>query len=488
MIDAALGLYNNVLCLTNTMYGITHMMLSKNNNYKKWLTAAILLLILIQTPQITANPMTINRETLTITLEEDVTIQAQITTPAIGEGPFPIVLLVPGGGLTDMDEYIPASLTTNGESAAPMKQLAEYLSERGFIVLRYNKRGTQRNATMVDYELYSHATVDTFKADAEKALEALKKDPRADTEDITVIGHSESSIIVTRMALDDPSISKIVMMGAAARDYLDIKYTQIVEQRLEFADSVMDIDGDGLVSLDESVVSMEPYANGVLPRSSVLMDTGNGTSWIPTWDPDGDGNMSIENEFKPVLLQIYGILTNPNYQGYNQTEAHVSWGATMNIIGDLEASILVLQGEADYQTPLVEAKLLEQSLADSEHRDHTLYTYPGLSHYFHPSDEWQVAMGPFEGYVLNDLYQWLVSPDRSLKEMHSVDAENKKAVDELEQVMLESNRDLQNQIDETNNSGNDTVIPAMIVIFVVLVVAVVRKGGNKEAVGSYFFF
>ena len=347
------------------------------------------------------------------------------------------------------------------------------------MVLRYNKRGITRNATMADYDLYSKATVETFKADAEKALQILKDTPMADKSDITLIGHSESSIIVPRIALDDPSVTKIVLMGGAARDYLSIKRTQIIDLRLLFAETVLDQDGDGAVSLKEAVDGLEPYENAIIPKSSLLVSTGSSTAWIPTWDHNGDGSMNITSEFQPVLERLLSLLSNPVYQGYNQTMAHVSWGATMDMIGGLQSSILILQGEGDWQTPPIEAILLEQALADAHQRDHTLYTYPGLSHFFYPTDGWQAAMGPIEPYVLRDLYMWLVSPMRSLDR---VTEENKEGLEEMQRLgdqiesdigsinrsMTESMNALENEL--TRPKLTDYMIPVLTVLFVLLVV------------------
>ena len=36
--------------------------------------------------------------------------RAQLTLPAISDGPFPGVLLIPGSGAADMDEYLPPEL------------------------------------------------------------------------------------------------------------------------------------------------------------------------------------------------------------------------------------------------------------------------------------------------------------------------------------------------------------------------------------------
>ena len=467
---------------------MSHKMLSQDNKTRRTITLLLIIIITTQIPTTQAGMTSIKRTEIQIDLEEGIKTDAQITTPSVGEGPFPIVLLVPGGGLTDMDEYIPASATETDKPAAPMKQIAEYLSERGFMVLRYNKRGTTRNATMADYAVYSKATVETFKADAETALQVLKDHPEADLNDITLIGHSESSIIVTRMAEDDPSITKIVMLGGAARDYLEIKYTQIVELRIEFVETVLDLDHDGLVSIDEAIEGMEPYERGTLPKSSLLMSNGNETQWIPTWDPDSDGYMNISAEFQPVLLRLHAVLSNPSYPGYNQTQAHVSWGATMDMIGTLESSILILQGEGDFQTPLIEAILLEQALIYADHRDHALYTYPGLSHFFYPTDGWQSAMGPIEPNVLRDLYEWLVSPMRTLDEVVDDTQENKAAIQSLEEEIDSEIDALTQSLDDSiteietelsEQGGNDYMIPVMTVILVLIIVTVRKNRENQ---------
>jgi len=454
---------------------------------KKITALFLLLIIMVQIPLVNADlPKSIMRIEISIELGEGVETDAQITYPALGDGPFPIVLLVPGGGLTDMDEYIPARATKTGEPATPMKQIAEYLSERGFMVLRYNKRGVTRNATMANYTLYSMATVNTFKADAETALSVLRNNPRADPNDITVIGHSESSIIVTRMAEDDPSISKVVMMGAAARDYLSIKHTQIVELREIFAREVLDRDNDGLVSLEEAKEGMKPYDNAILSRNSILMGDVNETSWISTWDPNGDGVMNITEEYLPVLERAYSALLNPNYPGFNQTQAHVSLGATKDMIGGLQSSVLVLQGEGDWQTPLIEAVLLEQALAEVEHKDHALFTYSGLSHFFYPTDRWETAMGPMEQYVLNDLYQWLVSPERSLDQLKSETEKNKVTTIDLEKeietkidsvniTLTQNIIEIENALSQKQEKGGESYMTSAFIVILICLIVTSRK-------------
>ena len=79
-----------------------------------------------------------------------------------------------------------------------------------------------------------------------------------------------------------------------------------------------------------------------------------------------------------------------------------SLAPNLSIIGNVSKStgILILNGENDSQTPVQQAFLLEQRLADVNHPDHTLITYPNLGHGFYPSSQWTTGIGPIQQYVL----------------------------------------------------------------------------------------
>ena len=67
----------------------------------------------------------------------------------------------------------------------------------------------------------------------------------------------------------------------------------------------------------------------------------------------------------------------------------------------------MLNGENNSQTPVQQAFLLQQRLTEVNHPYHTLITYPNLGHVFYPSSQWSTGYGPFEQYVLADIYAWL---------------------------------------------------------------------------------
>jgi hypothetical protein len=73
---------------------------------------------------------TIKYRNLVIDLGNGVKTSAQLTLPAVGNGPFPAVLLIPGSGAVDMNETV-------AKNAKPFWQIAQYLSERGDSLNRY---------------------------------------------------------------------------------------------------------------------------------------------------------------------------------------------------------------------------------------------------------------------------------------------------------------------------------------------------------------
>ena len=104
---------------------------------------------------------------LTIELEDGLNTDAQLTLPESGTAPFPGVLLLQGSGTIDMNEYLPPEVTGSDEPSRPFLQIAEYLSSRGFAVLRFNKRGVGLNGTILDASIVANSTFQTYKSDAQ---------------------------------------------------------------------------------------------------------------------------------------------------------------------------------------------------------------------------------------------------------------------------------------------------------------------------------
>lgn len=177
---------------------------------------------------------TVKHRGLIIDLGDGVKTNAQLTIPVVGEGPFPGVLLIPGSGPTDMNY-------TEGANAKLFWQIAEYLSERGFIVLRYDKRGIGENRTIVNNTLWGNMTYGNLKQDAEKAVNVLLQQPEADPNKISLIGHSEGGEIAARVAIDNSDkVKNLVLIDSRIQNPYDVLYYGVVGLSLEYAKQVLD--------------------------------------------------------------------------------------------------------------------------------------------------------------------------------------------------------------------------------------------------------
>jgi uncharacterized protein len=343
---------------------------------------------------------TVKYRDLVIHLGNGIQTNAQLSIPAVGDGPFPGVLLVAGSGVVDMNE-------TLSPDSKPFWQISQYLSERGFAVLRYDKRGVGANSQIIDYNVWGNLTFNDLKNDAEIALGVLTQQPEVDSSKITLIGHSEGTVIVPRIVIDQESkanstaIKNIVLMGSAATTMADLAQYQKVGVALDYMHQVLDKNNTGFISVQEAI--QDP-----LVGRFVVANFGNDTA---------TEFIDIERQVKPLLEKALEEFTNAdvNARCDNPEGCPLWFNSALNlepnlsVIGNLSSStsVLMLNGENDPLTPVQQSFLLEQRLTEVEHPDHTLITYPGLGHTFAISPQWSTGLGPVEPNVLSDLYAWL---------------------------------------------------------------------------------
>jgi fermentation-respiration switch protein FrsA (DUF1100 family) len=128
-----------------------------------------------------------------------ITLAATLTIPQ-GKGPFPAILLISGSGPHDRDEFL--------FEHRPFLVLSDYLTRKGFVVLRADKRGCAKSGGN-----YSTATTADFATDAEAGVAFLRTRPEVDRAKIGLLGHSEGGAIAPMVAASDKGIAFIVLMA-----------------------------------------------------------------------------------------------------------------------------------------------------------------------------------------------------------------------------------------------------------------------------------
>jgi uncharacterized protein len=196
---------------------------------------------------------------------------------------------------------------TAGENAKLFWQISQFLSERGFVVLKYDKRGIGENITIIDNNLWGNMTYNDLKQDAQKAVNVLIQQPEVDAKKISVIGHSEGGEIVTRLAIDNSTtkFDNIVLMAPRIENPSDQVYYGFVEFPIEYAKLVLDKNHSGSFSLREALQdqlfqSMVGGNTSLILTPTITNDTS--TKLLePESNPNKDRNVDILTELKPIL-------------------------------------------------------------------------------------------------------------------------------------------------------------------------------------------
>jgi pimeloyl-ACP methyl ester carboxylesterase len=376
---------------------------------------------------------TINHRDLTIDLGNGVQTDAELTMPVLANHSLPAILLIHGGGPLDKDHFIPPN-------SRDFKQIAEYLSERGFVVLRYDKRAIGANGTIEDTDLWYNVTMDDLISDANNTLHTLVNQPEVDKDNISVLGASQGSWIATRVAAANPFVKNVLLLSSGAEKWGDLLHIEMVNNTLQYAREVLDINHDGFVSLSEVVATenTQYWTDGLIP-SIMLVENNTVTGsyrfieGLQTIEVDGEEQEEaieidttlrnfLEQRFQSIFVDtedrscpFFGVCP-PSLRTFAELD-------NLSVIGNISSSsILLMQGGQDSpDQPL----MLEQELLDVNHPDHTIIVYPGHGHFLTDigEDSWIDMPGPLPHYILQDIYSWLIDPDRKLSRQSDVSVE-----------------------------------------------------------------
>jgi pimeloyl-ACP methyl ester carboxylesterase len=136
-----------------------------------------------------------------------------LSKPAAGPAPgarLPAVVLVSGSAPTDREEMM-AGIPIFG-------QLASALSDAGFLVLRYDKRGVGQSGGRIE-----NTTLGDYADDAIAAVKLLERRPDVDRRRIAMLGYGEGGAVATVAASREGTIAALVLVaapGAAGDAYM----------------------------------------------------------------------------------------------------------------------------------------------------------------------------------------------------------------------------------------------------------------------------
>ena len=152
-------------------------------------------------PQLPKPPYPYHEENVSYeSLAPGVRLAGTLTLPA-GEGPFSAVVLVSGSGAQDRDETI--------FGHKPFLVIADYLTRRGFAVLRVDDRGVGGSSGST-----AETTTEVFVQDVMAGVRFLNDRPDIRAERIGLLGHSEGGLVAPLAASRSNEIAFIGLLAA----------------------------------------------------------------------------------------------------------------------------------------------------------------------------------------------------------------------------------------------------------------------------------
>ncbi len=249
-----------------------------------------------------------------VTFGDQWKLPGTLTIPT-GSGPFPGVVLVHGFGPNDRDETVGGSKM--------FRDIAEGLSSRGIVVLRYEKRNKIYMAKMAGT---SYTADDEVVEDAEKALALLRSQPEVNGSKVFVVGHDWGGYLLPRIAAEDGKLAGIAILSAGARPLEDLIQEQAQQKNMA---------ANQLAAIKSQVAKVKK---------------------LEASDEDAPAVLGL-----PVAYWV-------DLKGYDAPAAAKK----------LAIPVLVLQGERDFQTSMTDFNLWKQGLAGV--KGAAVQSFPSLNH------------------------------------------------------------------------------------------------------------
>jgi fermentation-respiration switch protein FrsA (DUF1100 family) len=269
-------------------------------------------------------------------------LAATLTIPP-GKGPFPAVLLMAGSGPHDRDESIAGH--------KPFLVLADYLTRKGIVVLRADKRGVGKTGGD-----YSKAVMQDFASDGEAGVAYLKTRAEVDRKKIGLVGHSEGGIEAPMVAVKDPDVAFIVLMAGTG------------------------VRGDELLA--EQVQLLEKA--GGKSQAEVAKDVATQREILALVEKDKD-DAALEKDLRAAMagketdaqiaLQLK-LVSSPWFRGLLEYDP-------VPTLSEVKCPVLAINGEKDLQVPPdTNLPLIRKALAAGGNKKSEVDELPGLNHLF----------------------------------------------------------------------------------------------------------
>ena len=292
------------------------------------------------------------------------------------KGKYPAVILITGSGPQNRDEEL--------FGHKPFKVIADYLTKKGIVVLRYDERGVGKSQGS-----FENSNIADFSKDAVAAFDFLKKQDMVDRNKLGIIGHSEGGLIATLLASQAlPNLSYIVSLAGPAISIDSL----MVEQLYAVGKS------EGMSPLNLEIARKINKANFAVVKSN--MDSQSAYAALLKNMGVVDQNKLNESTRKELLS-----LLAPSQRYFYRIE-------TEQYLKNIYIPVFAAYGSLDIQVPsTINLKSLHDNLQSNSKTQ--LKEYEGLNHLFQKAEtgrisEYAKIEETFNERVMSDISNWIL--------------------------------------------------------------------------------
>jgi hypothetical protein len=269
-------------------------------------------------------------------------LAATLTIPP-GKGPFPAVLLMVGSGPHDRDE------TLAGHK--PFLVLADYLTRKGIVVLRADKRGVGKSTGD-----YSKAVMADFASDAEAGVAYLKTRAEVNPHKIGLVGHSEGGVEAPMAAVADPDVAFVVMMAGTG-----VRGDELLAEQVKLIETA---GGKSQADVDKDVATQREIL--------ALVEKDKDDAAL---EKDLRATMAGKESDVQIDLQIK-LVSSPWFRGLLDYDP-------VPTLSKVTCPVLAINGEKDLQVPPdMNLPPIRKALAAGGNKNSEVDELPGLNHLF----------------------------------------------------------------------------------------------------------
>jgi len=303
-------------------------------------------------------------------------------TKPIGEGPFPLIVLITGSGAQDRDETI--------FSHKPFFVLADAFTRRGYAVLRMDDRGIGNSEGDL-----SKATSLDLADDIYACIAAMKLKRDIDNKKIGILGHSEGGLIAQILAASHPKdITFMCSMAGIGVTGLDL----LVWQTRKISSSTMPMNEvEKAVRRQKTILTMIKDSRDSLQLRRALTDS------LGTWAVEQQKLFMVNSpEFRAQLNQ----LQSPWLRFFISYEP-------AKYLRNVKCPVFAINGSEDMQVESGEnLRRIDSVLRANGNASVTVKEYKGMNHLFQRCNTCDVAEyakieTTIEQEVIDDIIAWL---------------------------------------------------------------------------------